>query len=367
MFLSQLHLVNFKNYPDLELELVPGINGLVGANGSGKTNVLDAVHYLSMCKSYLNVIDRQNVRFDQAFFSILSHWNFNDTEAQVQIAYKSGAKKQVKWNKKEYEKLSDHIGKLPVVFISPYDQDLIAEGSEVRRRWMDGILAQLDKHYLEESQRYIKLLEQRNAVLRNMFEHRLFDADSIEVWDAQLIPCGTYIYEKRKAFLDEFIPVFQRFYQQIGQDAEQVEIQYRSQLSEASFAELLQASARKDALTQYTNVGVHKDDLLFQIKGHPVKKFGSQGQQKSFIIALRLAQYDWLKTHKQLKPILLLDDIFDKLDQLRVQRLVALVSDDYFGQVIITDTDQERLEALFERLPGSHRLFRIANNQPEQL
>jgi len=363
MHLSHLHLVNYKNYPDLELHFVPGINGIVGPNGAGKTNILDAVYYLSMCKSYLNVNDRQNLRFDQAFFAISSQWELDQKACEVQIAYKAGVKKQVKWNKKAYDKLTAHIGKLPVVFISPYDGDLIAEGSDLRRKWMDGILAQLDKNYLEEIQKYARLLEQRHAVLRNMHEHRLFDPDAIEVWDAQLIPCGNYIHEQRKAFLAEFIPVFKRFYQQIGQNAEEVDITYRSQLSDGSFATLLQASAKTDALTQYTNVGVHKDDLLFTIKGHPVKKFGSQGQQKSFIIALRLSQFDWLKQHKGQKPILLLDDIFDKLDNERVSRLIALVSADYFGQVLITDTDPERMQALFSQLPGETQLFQIKDQQ----
>jgi DNA replication and repair protein RecF len=303
------------------------------------------------------------MRFDQSFFSIASQWQLDQKICEVQVAYKAGVKKQVKWNKKAYDKLTAHIGKLPVVFISPYDGDLIAEGSDLRRKWIDGILSQLDKTYLEEIQRYARLLEQRHAVLRNMHEHRLFDPDAIEVWDAQLIPSGNYIHAQRKAFLNEFIPVFKRFYQEIGQNAEDVDVTYRSQLTDASFEDLMQASARKDALTQYTNVGIHKDDLLFTIKGHPVKKFGSQGQQKSFIIALRLAQFDWLKQHKGQKPVLLLDDIFDKLDNERVARLIALVSADYFGQVLITDTDPVRMQALFAQLPGQTQLFQIKDQQ----
>jgi len=361
--LVHLHLVNYKNYPDLELDFVPGINGIVGANGAGKTNILDAVYHLSMCKSYLNVNDRHNLRFEQSFFSIVGQWQLDQKQHDVQVAYKAGIKKQVKWNKKAYDKLTTHIGKLPVVFISPYDGDLIAEGSELRRKWMDGILSQLDKRYLDEIQRYARLLEQRHALLRNMHEHRLFDPDAIEVWDAQLIPCGQYIYAQRKAFLAEFIPVFKRFYTEIGQNAEEVDISYRSQLADADFATLLQESAKKDAFTQYTNVGVHKDDLLFSIKGHPVKKFGSQGQQKSFIIALRLSQFDWLKQHTGQKPVLLLDDIFDKLDNQRVERLIALVSADYFGQVLITDTDPNRMKALFAQLPGQTQLLQITNQQ----
>lgn len=367
MYLSALHLVNFKNYTDLDLKLTAGINGIVGQNGAGKTNILDAVYYLSMCKSYLNVNDRQNMRFEQPFFSISSQWQFPEKTHEVQVAYKAGVKKLVKWNKKAYDKLTDHIGKLPVVFISPYDGDLIADGSELRRKWMDGILSQLDKKYLEEIQRYAKVLEQRHAVLRNMHEHRLFDPDAIEIWDAQLIPAANYIYTKRKEFLEEFIPVFKRFYQEIGQQAEEVDLSYRSQLADGPYEELLAAVAKKDAFTQYTNVGIHKDDLLFTIKGHPVKKFGSQGQQKSFIIALRLAQFDWLKAHKGVKPILLLDDIFDKLDQQRVERLIALVSADYFGQVIITDTDPMRMRDLFSKLPGATQLIEIKENQAHTL
>jgi DNA replication and repair protein RecF len=363
MFLAQLHLINFKNYEDLEVDLCAGINGLVGQNGSGKTNVLDAVYYLSMCKSYLNAIDRQNIRFDQGFFSIQGKWHLEEQDYNVHCALKNGGKKTVKINKKEYEKLADHIGKFPVVFISPYDGDLIADGSDMRRKWMDGILSQLDRVYLEEIQRYNKVLDQRNALLKNMFEHRLFDVDSIEVWNEQLIPSGNYIHQKRQEFLSEFIPVFQRFYSEIGLDSESVGLEYRSQLNDHSFAELLQMHAKKDAATQYSNAGTHKDDLVFTIKNHPVKKFGSQGQQKSFVIALRLAQYDWMKQHKGLKPVLLLDDIFDKLDNERVQRLIDLVTADYFGQVIVTDSDPERMKQLFESLQTEKKLFQVKDQQ----
>ncbi len=359
MHLAKLHLVNYKNYKDLELELVPGINGLVGPNGAGKTNILDSVYYLSMCKSYLNVNDRQNLRFDENYFFITGQWVLENSNHQVQVAYKAGAKKQIKWNKKAYDKITSHIGKLPVVFISPYDGDLIAEGSELRRKWMDGLLSQLDKNYLEEIQRYARLLDQRHALLRNMHDHRIFDTEALEVWDEQIVPCGNYIYQKRKEFLSEFIPIFKRFYAQIGQSFEEVEINYRSQLSEGQFSDLLKNSGKKDAITQYTNVGVHKDDLLFQINSHPVKKFGSQGQQKSFIIALRLSQFDWLKQHKGQKPVLLLDDIFDKLDNQRVERLIDLVSADYFGQVLITDTDPKRMKSLFRKLPVNSNLLQI--------
>lgn len=367
MFLTRLLLHNFKNYLLLDLELSPGINGLVGKNGSGKTNVLDAVHYLSMCKSYLNNIDRQNIHFDQHFFSIQGNWNSDSKLSEVHCAFKSGTKKVVKYNKKPYEKITEHIGRFPVVFISPYDGDLIAEGSEMRRKWMDGILVQLDKNYLDELQRYQKVLDQRNALLKNMYEHRLFDRESIEVWNMQLTASGEIISEKRKEFLKEFIPVFEKFYYEIGNNKEAIGLEYRSQLNEKKFSELLLESERKDAFTQYTNVGTHKDDLIFTIKGHPVKKFGSQGQQKSFLIALRLAQYDYLKMHKNTKPVLLLDDIFDKLDNQRVEKLIKLVTTDYFGQVIVTDTDDRRMTELFKSLNIEKKLFSVDDAEIKEI
>lgn len=363
MFLKSLHLLNFKNLHETEIEFSAGVNGFVGKNGSGKTNLLDAVYFQSMCKSYLNAADRQNVRFDEPFFSLNGNWFKDEKEFAVNIAFKVGAKKAVRINKKEYERLSDHVGKFPVVFISPYDGDLIAEGSEMRRKWMDGILSQIDKEYLQQIQYYAKVLEQRNALLKNMFEHRLFDRDSIEVWDIQLVQYGTLIHQKRKLFLEEFITVFNRFYNEIGLQEEHVNIEYRSQLNEGDFTDLLKDSERKDAVTQYTNVGIHKDDLLFTIKNHPVKKFGSQGQQKSFLIALRIAQYDWLKQHSGQKPILLLDDIFDKLDNERVAKLLELVTTDYFGQVLVTDTDPRRMQELFDSLNVEKKLFRVENGE----
>jgi len=347
MHLKSIQLVNFKNYEDAEMTFSPSINCFTGNNGSGKTNILDAVHYLSVCKSYLNAVDKQNIRFDQPFFVIQGIFDTDSKDVNIHCSVKVGAKKIFKRNKSEYEKLSDHIGQFPCVMISPYDRNLIGDGSEVRRKWMDGIIAQSNKVYLDDLQRYGKVLIQRNALLKNMYEHGLFDRESIEVWDEQLIQVGTRIHESRKAFLAEFIPIFQRQYNFIGEESEQIDLEYRSQLSDLSFKELLKINERKDAFTQYTNGGTHKDDLVFTIKGHSVKKFGSQGQQKSYLIALRLAQFDWLKMHLGLLPILLLDDIFDKLDDNRVGRLLQLVSNHSFGQVLVTDTNRDRLERIF--------------------
>jgi len=359
MHISNLHLVNFKNYEETSVSFGKGITGFVGPNGSGKTNVLDAIYYLSMCKSYLNVLDRQNIRFNEAFFSIMGDWIKDEQKYQLHCAVKLNAKKVFRKNKKEYERLADHIGQFPVVMISPYDRDLISEGSDLRRRWMDGILSQLDREYLDSVQRYAKILDHRNALLKNMFEHRLFDQESIEPWNVQLAEVGNRIHERRKEFTIQFIPYFQDFYQNISSGSEEVSFTYRSQLEEGNLLDLLKESERKDAITQYTNVGIHKDDLVFLINGHPVKKFGSQGQQKSYIIALRLAQYEWMKNHLNEKPVLLLDDIFDKLDHQRVSKLLELVSNNYFGQVVVTDTDEDRLAGIFGHLTIDKRLFQV--------
>lgn len=360
MHLKELHLINFKNYEESEVALSEGVNCFVGANGSGKTNILDAVYYLSMCKSYLNVLDRQNIRFGEHFFSIRGNWQKEDQEIEIHCAVKQGAKKIFRKNKKEYEKLADHIGQFPVVMISPYDRDLISEGSELRRKWMDGIISQFDRKYLEDIQRYSRVLDQRNALLRNMYDHGLFDRESIEVWNVQLCNLGKNIHEKRKQFIAEFLPVFRERYNYIGQEDEAVGLEYRSQLHDSTFEDLLKTFERKDALTHYSNAGTHKDDLVFSIKGHPIKKFGSQGQQKSFIIALRLAQYEWLKQHLGVNPVLLLDDIFDKLDQHRVKKLLQLVSDHYFGQVLVTDTDLDRLRSVFSENEIGLRIFEVS-------
>ena len=359
MHLKSIHLINFKNYEEAEIGLSSNVNCFVGMNGSGKTNILDAVHYLSLCKSYMNVLDRQNIRFDQQFFAIQGIWDKDQQEIAIHCAVKAGAKKVFKRNKKEYEKLADHIGQFPAVMISPYDRDLISEGSELRRKWMDGIISQFDRHYLDDIQKYGKILDQRNALLKNMYEQRLFDRESIEVWNDQMSRIGTAIHQKRKQFLEEFIPVFQERYNYIGLAEEEVHLEYRSQLNEMSFDDLLKAFEKKDAITHYSNGGTHKDDLLFTIKGHPIKKFGSQGQQKSFIIALRLAQYDWLKKQLNVNPVLLLDDIFDKLDQIRVKKLLNLVSNNYFGQVLVTDTDEERLRNIFQTGDFESKMFSV--------
>lgn len=363
LHLDTVQLVNFKNYRQMEVDLSPHINCFIGPNGAGKTNVLDAVYYMSMCKSYMNPVDSQNISFDERFFMIQGDWSRAGTAEQIHCAVKKGTKKVFKKNKVAYDKLAEHIGLFPAVMISPYDRNLILEGSEVRRKWMDGIVAQFDKAFLHDLIRYGKVLQQRNALLKNMAVQGFFDPESIEVWDEQLVDHGRRIYQGRKAFIEAFIPVFQKYYQWLADEQEDVDLVYHSQLHDASFETLLQQTKSKDERKQYTTAGTHKDDLIFRIKGHPIKKFGSQGQQKSYLIALRLAQYDWLKSQLHFRPVLLLDDIFDKLDHYRVERLMQMVNQQDFGQVLITDTDRDRIARIFAANAIDYKAFEVKNNE----
>jgi DNA replication and repair protein RecF len=363
MYIRSLSLLNFRNHAEAEFQLLDGVNCIVGKNGAGKTNVLDAVHYLSMCRSYLNPLDRQNIRFDQQFFVIQAEWMKNDAANALYCAVKTGAKKVFRKNKKEYDRLADHIGQFPVVMISPYDADLISEGSEVRRRWMDGIISQFDRLYLEDLQRYNKVVDQRNALLKQQYENGFFDRESIEIWDAQMVRYGSAIFEKRSAFLADFIPLFRHYYKWISSGDEVVDMEYHSVLNGGSFGTLLRDAYPKDSRAQYSTCGVHKDDVLFTIQNHPIKKFGSQGQQKSFLIAMRLAQFDWLKERLGIVPVLLLDDIFDKLDNYRVAKLMSLVSQNTFGQVLVTDTDEIRVSGIFQSIGVAPHLL-LFDEQP---
>jgi DNA replication and repair protein RecF len=359
MFIKSLSLVNFKNYKQADFEFDKGVNCFVGKNGSGKTNILDAVNYLSMCKSYLNPVDKQNIHFGEQFFVLQGIWEEENRETEVYCGVKVGQKKIIKKNKVEYERLADHIGLFPSVMISPYDRDLIAEGSEVRRKFMDGIISQFDRSYLDLLIKYNKILEQRNALLKHFYENGFFERESMDVWDEQLVPIGKEIHSKRITFIEDFLKLFNHYYSYIGEENEAVKIEYKSQLNDCEFDVLLQSNRRKDAQSLYTTGGIHKDDLIFTIKENPIKKFGSQGQQKSFIIALRLAQFDCLAKHLNKKPVLMLDDIFDKLDNFRVKKLTSLVSQNVFGQVLITDTDIDRVKELFDEIDVKFSLFSI--------
>lgn len=364
MFLQKLTLSNFKNYDEADLAFSEKINCFTGNNGVGKTNILDAIYYLSFCKSYFNLIDSQNIRHGEAFFALHGYYHYpENTPDHVSCSYKSDHRKVFKINGKEYERLADHIGNFPLVMISPYDRDLINDGSELRRRYIDSVISQFDHAYLDMLISYNKALQQRNALLKQMAEKRYFDEITLSVLSERLESFGTPVYQKRTAFINDFNPLFEDFYQFLSGNAERVGIQYNSRLAEKSLMELLREGLEKDKLYRYTTAGIHKDDLDFTINGYPLKKFGSQGQQKTFVIALKLAQFEFTRKVKGFKPILLFDDIFDKLDDTRVQQIIKLVSSDNFGQVFITDTQRYRVEKIFETVDIDHRIFNVRDGK----
>jgi DNA replication and repair protein RecF len=363
MYLKSLSLINFKNYDEGEFSFSETVNAFTGNNGAGKTNLLDAIHYLSLCKSFFNPIDSQQIKQEKEFFVIQGKFSKSDNEELIAVGVKKNKKKQFKRNKKEYNRLADHIGLFPLVMISPNDISLILEGSEERRKFIDNAISQTDNHYLDELITYNKTLQNRNALLKNMAENGNYDASLLEIFDDQLIQCGNKIFEKRKAFIEVFMPVFNRHYQYISNQNEVVELVYESQLFDNDFKILLSNTLRRDRLLQRTTTGIHKDELVFTIHQMPLKKFGSQGQQKSFLIALKLAQYAILNDLKGFKPLLLLDDIFDKLDDHRIKKLMKMVSDEDFGQIFITDTSATRLKAIFSEIGKVPQIFEIENGK----
>lgn len=368
MYLKQLKFNNFKNYQEAELQFSPRINCFIGQNGAGKTNVLDAIYYLSFCKSYFNPIDSQNIRHGEAYFAIHGDYIRKENALdKVHCVLKRNQNKQFKLNEKKYDRLADHIGLFPLVMISPYDRDLINNGSEVRRKYIDGVISQFDHHYLNDLLDYNKALAQRNALLKHFAERRYFDETAIEIWDIKLIKLGHEIVAKRKTFIDEFTPIFQQYFNLISGGNDSVSLKYNSDLCDKNMKDLLAQNLAKDRAVRYTSVGAHKDDLEFQIDNFPIKKYGSQGQQKSYVIAIKLAQFEFMRMLKSFKPILLLDDIFDKLDTQRVQQLIRLVSEENFGQVFITDTQRERVEQLFDATDMDHRLFEVIQGAVKEI
>ena len=359
MYLQKITLVNFKNFESQSFDFEDKINCFVGNNGVGKTNVLDAIYYLSFAKSYFNSVATQNIRHNEDFFMIEGAYEINDRVESIVCSLKKGNKKVVKRNGKIYEKFSEHIGYLPLVIISPADRDLIIEGSETRRKFIDNVISQSDATYLQTIIKYNKVLVQRNSLLKYFAANRTFDSLNLNIYNEQLQAYGTVIFEKREQFLKDFIPIFKKRYKVISKSKETVELIYKSQLHNQSFMELFEQTVERDRILQFTSAGIHKDDLLFEIDDYPVKKFGSQGQQKSYLIALKLAQFDFIKQQSKVKPILLLDDIFDKLDDSRVSQLIKLVNSDDFGQLFISDTHKERTEEVVKKTEQTYKIFQL--------
>ena len=359
MLLRQLSLINYKNFESKELLFDAKINCFVGDNGIGKTNILDSIYHLSFGKSYFNPVSSQNIRHGSDFFVIDGTFEKEGREEKIVCSLKKNNKKIIKRNGKAYERFADHIGLLPLVIISPADRDLIIEGSDTRRKFIDGVISQSDKSYLQNLINYNKVVSQRNALLKYFAANRTFNKDTLAVYNEQMETYGTEIFKKRTSFLEAFIPIFQEQYKSITGNTEDVSLSYNSKLKDYDLLTLLNKNLDKDRALQYTSVGVHKDDLSFEISNYPIKKFGSQGQQKSFLIALKFAQFHFMKSQSGTTPILILDDIFDKLDEHRVSHIITLVNNENFGQIFISDTHADRTESVVKKIHQSYKIFKL--------
>jgi DNA replication and repair protein RecF len=358
MFLKKINLINFKNYEEVDIDFSWQINIFTGPNGAGKTNLLDAIYALSLTKTAFNSLESNSIRHNKSYFSILG--DFIKEEKDYAIQYDlTGSKKNFRNNKQPYEKLSEHIGLFPVVLITPYDTDIIREGSEGRRKFFDGIISQLDNAYLSELIRYNHILKHRNSLLKQFAEQNKVDKELLDSFNFQLLKSGKAIYDKRKKFIGEFTPIFLKHYLNLTDEKELPKLVYESQAHKDDFEETFLANIKKDLILQRTGKGIHKDDYSFLLDDFPVKGYGSQGQQKSFVIALKLAHFDSIKNQKNLKPILLLDDIFDKLDEKRISKLMEMVAQETFGQLFITDARPERTKKIFEHIAGDIRIFHV--------
>lgn len=361
MRLDKLTLLNYKNISETSLEFGPKINCFIGDNGVGKTNLIDSIFYLSFCKSYFNSVDTYNIRHDEPFMVLQGDYTRKDEEEKIYCGLKRGNKKHFKRNKKEYSKLSDHIGLLPVVMISPSDNRLISEGSEERRRYIDGVISQFDHIYLESLIKYNKLLSQRNALLKSLTSRD--DTSLVQVINDQMVPLAVKIYSKRKEFIDKIIPVFQSYHHTLSMHRELVGIDYKSDMSSNDYSMQLALSLQKDIMLGYTSKGIHRDDIIFKLDVYLIKRVGSQGQQKTFLLALKFAQFDFMQQVNAFPPLLLLDDIFDKLDAERVEQIVRLVSEEHFGQIFMTDTNRDHIYGILKKLKGMHRIFQVKSGE----
>lgn len=365
MILEHISILHYKNIEHADLQFSSKINYFLGKNAMGKTNLLDAIYYLSFCKSHSNPIDSQNISHSEELALLQASYIFDeDRKENFLCGIRKKQKKQFKHGKKEYEKLSDHIGILPLVMVSPSDTELIAGGSESRRRFMDIILSQFDKEYLQSLIRYNKAIMQRNALLKS---EQIVDESLFEIWEEQLSTDGHLIHQKRKAFIDKFTPIFQEYYKRIASLDENICFDYESHLNEANLFTLLTEKRGRDRILGYTSVGIHKDDLEMRLGDYSIKRVGSQGQNKTYVIAMKLAQFDLMSQMGYTTPILLLDDIFDKLDSDRVEQIIQIVSEEKFGQIFITDTNRKYLDNIIKNVNQNYHLYHVEQGQVELL
>ena len=363
MILKSLSILNYKNIEQADLELSPNVNCFIGQNGMGKTNLLDAIYYLSFCKSATNPIDSQVMRHEADFFVVQGLYETEQGEEEdIYCGMKRRQKKTFKRNKKAYQRFSEHVGFIPLVMVSPSDGELILGGSEERRRFMDVAISQHDKEYLAQLINYDKALQQRNALLKQEEEP---DAELLGLWEEMMAQSGEIIYQRRKAFIEGLTPIFQSFYAQISGESETVSLAYSSHGDRGALLDTIRNGRAKDRIMGYSLHGVHKDDLVMQLGGYPIKREGSQGQNKTYLIALKLAQFDYLRRLGSKVPILLLDDIFDRLDASRVEQIIRLVSGDTFGQIFITDVNRGHLDRLVSSATGDYKLYTVAEGKVE--
>ena len=357
MILKKLSVLNYRNIAEADISPSSKINCLIGQNGEGKTNLLDAIHFLSFAKSTACSIDSLNIRHGQDVMMVQGIYDLNGTEEDISVGLKAHQKKHVRRNKKEYKRLSEHIGLLPLVMVSPNDTELILGGSDQRRKFMDVVISQYDREYITALTAYNKALMQRNTMLKADEEPNL---DILCVYEEMMATYGEKIYRKRAAFVEEFIPVFQQIHESITAEGEQVSLRYISHAQRGDLLDIIQVGRPKDRIMGYSLHGIHKDDLEMCLSGFPIKQEGSQGQNKTYLIALRLAQFNFLKhTGSQTTPIILLDDIFDKLDATRMENIIRLLSQPDFGQIFITDTNRENLDQILERADGEFKIFNV--------
>ena len=363
MFLREISILNYKNIREATLRFSDKLNCFVGLNGQGKTNILDAIYYLSFTKSAYNTIDSQNITHDAEMALIQGRYDFDnateDTSEVISCGIKRGVKKQFRRGKKDYQRLIDHIGLIPLVMVSPQDSELISEGSDERRRFVDGVISQYNKQYLEHLTQYNALLKQRNALLKQYEDYpQNAPSELFEVIEMQMVVHANYIFEQRTDFIQRFVPAFQDVYSAISGDSEQVSLHYTSQLQDRDLAEAFARTRQRDLIVGWTTQGIHKDELDMRLGEYPLKRVGSQGQQKSYLLAMKLGQAIFLG-----KPILLLDDIFDKLDSERVERIIRLVSSERFGQIFITDTDRQHLTSILQGIHHASSVFHVSNGE----
>jgi len=367
MYLEKINLINFKNYELMYADFSEGINCLVGLNGCGKTNLLDAIFYLSFTKSAFNLIDHQNIRHGEQHFSVAGVFHAGNRRNEVQITLQQQHSKKILVDQKKQKKASGHVGRFPVVLIAPGDIELILGGSEIRRKMIDMLLSQLDPSYLEDLMTYSRALKHRNQLLKYFYKNQLHDQDQLEPFDQIILQTGKRIAKARSKFVARYEPLLQEHFRWISNGREQVTLQYASTFLEPDFEEAFYRALEKDMILQRTTQGVHRDDIIFEMDGYPMKKYGSQGQQKSYIIALKLAQFDILLEEKRFKPILLLDDIFDKLDDERIGKMVDLIENHKFGQIFLTDARPERTWHFLRDIKTELKVFQVEKGIIEEL